>query len=126
MPNRSKAEIHFAELCINYFGEQDVICNGLIFSDRDGGLWDSDIFIKSLNKAILYDGLWHFKKLREGHNIAQVQSRDTIRRKVIRENQATYHTVRDLGKYNADFVVSEFNKFIHSLTFSDTLLQLQK
>lgn len=33
---RSKAEIHFAELCIEYYGKDNVICNKRIFEARTG------------------------------------------------------------------------------------------
>ena len=36
---RSKNEITFANLCIEYFGEYDILCNERIFKDKNGSLW---------------------------------------------------------------------------------------
>lgn len=58
---RSKGEIHFAELCIEYFGKNNIQCNELIFKDNNNNYWDADIFIKTIGVAILYDVL-HIKK----------------------------------------------------------------
>lgn len=54
---RSKGEIHLAELCIEYFGKNNVQCNELIFKDNNNNYWDADIFIKTIGVALLYDGI---------------------------------------------------------------------
>lgn len=122
--NRGKGEIYFAELCINYFGNDDILCNVKMFKDKNGGLWDSDIIIKSLKICILYDGIFHFKKVKKEMNLLQIQTRDKIKRSVILHNGYTYYTIRDLGKFNKEFVIYEFNLFIHKLTFNKVLREL--
>ena len=122
--NRGKAEIYFAELCIKYFGEDEVLCNEKIFKDKNDGLWDADIIIKSLNLSVLYDGIFHFKQVKKGMNLNQIQSRDRIKRNIILDNGYKYYTVKDLGKFNKKFVINEFNLFIHKLNFNITLQKL--
>lgn len=112
---RSKGEIYLAELCIEYFGKNNVQCNELIFKDNNNNYWDADIFIKTIGVALLYDGIWHYKQVRGKHNLKQVQSRDKIKRKVIINNGYSYYTIVDMGKYNETFVFNEFNMFIELL-----------
>ena len=123
---RSKGEIHFSDLCIEYFGKDNILCNELIFKDNNNNYWDAEIFIKSIGMAILYDGIWHYKQVKEKHNLKQVQSRDKIKRQVILNNGYTYYTIKDLGKYNESFIIYEFNLFIHKLNYKNTLNQLKK
>jgi len=123
--NRGKGEIYFAELCIKHFGEDDILCNERIFKDRKGGLWDADIIIKSLKLSVLYDGIFHFKQVKKGMNLNQIQSRDRIKRRVIEDNGYKYYTVKDLGRFKKDFVINEFNLFIHKLTFKYIVQELE-
>ena len=122
--NRGKGEIYFADLCIKYFGEDNILCNEKIFKDKNGGLWDADIVIKSLKLAILYDGVFHFKQVKKGMNLNQIKSRDRIKRRVISDNGYKYYTVKDLGRFNKNFVINEFNLFIHKLNFKNTINEL--
>jgi hypothetical protein len=80
---RSKNEIHFAELCIEYFGQDDIVCNERIFEDTNKNKWDCDVFIKSLKIACLWDGNYHRKQINKNYNLKQVQERDIIKRKVV-------------------------------------------
>ena len=123
---RGKAEIYFSELCITYFGKHDIICNERIFKDSNGNLWDCDIFIKSLKIAILYDGIHHYKKIYKDQKLNQIQARDKIKRSIILDNGYTYYTIKDLGRFNKNFVENEFNLFIHKLHFTNTLNSLIK
>ena len=112
---RSKGEIRFAELCIEYFGKNNVLCNELIFKDNNNNFWDADIFITTIGLGILYNGIWHYEQVREKHNLKQVQSRDNIKQKIIINNGFSYYIVKDMGRYNEQFVIDEFNKFIDLL-----------
>jgi hypothetical protein len=118
---RGKAEIYFSELCIAYFGKDDIICNERIFKDFNGNLWDCDIFIKSLKIAILYDGIHHYKKIYKNQKLDQIRTRDKIKRSVILDNGYTYYTIKDLGSFNTNFVENQFNLFIHKLYFKKVL-----
>ena len=123
---RSKNEILFSELCIEYFGEDDIICNQRIFKDKKGGAWDADAVILSLKIACLWDGNWHFKKLNKKHNLEHVQLRDKWKREIIIDNGYTYYTIKDLGGFNPKFVKEQFDLFIHKLHFKQTLVILNK
>lgn len=118
---RSKNEIAYAELCIEYFGEDDICYNEQIFKDKNGNFWDCDIFIKSLKIAILYDGYyWH-----HGPNVSNKQrARDILKRKIILDNGSTYYTIIDKGKFNKEFVQEQFNLFIHKLHFKNVLSEM--
>jgi hypothetical protein len=118
---RSKAEILFADLCINYFGKDDILTNELYFKDRNGNFWDADIIIKSIKTAVLYNGIWHYKQVRKNQNLNQIQSRDKIKQNIINENGFEYYIVKDLKSFNEDFVKEEFNLFIHQLKFKKCL-----
>lgn len=122
--NRGKNEIYFANLCIKYFGEKDILCNEKIFKDKNGGLWDADIIIKSLKLCVLYDGIFHFKQVKKNMKLKQIQSRDNIKRKLILSSGYTFYTVKDMGKFNKKFVINEFNLFIHKLNFKSTIHQI--
>ena len=56
MPNRSKNEIHFAELCKTIY--KDVLTNMPIFNG-----WDTDVILTNEKIAILWNGVWHHKKI---------------------------------------------------------------
>jgi hypothetical protein len=116
---RSKNEILFSELCIEYFGENDIQCNEQIFKDTNGNFWDCDIYIKSLKIAILWDGwYWHYSL-----NVSKKQkTRDILKRKIILDNSSTYYTIIDKGKYNKQFVQYQFDLFIHKLHFKKVLV----
>lgn len=103
---RSFNEIYFSELCKKVF--KTVLTNEPIF---DG--WDCDVIIQELKISISYDGIWHSKQVRKDHNLKQVQSRDKIKDKIIREKYCYDHyIITDTGKKNKSFVINEFNKFI--------------
>lgn len=121
---RSKNEIVCAELFIEYFGENDIVCNERMFKDKNGNMWDADIVIKSLKIAILYDGNWHRKKCNKKHNLEHVQLRDKWKREIILNNGYTYYTINDFGGFNKEFVQEQFNLFIHKLDFKNCLKKI--
>ena len=108
---RSKNEIYFYELCKNYFN--DVKCNEPMFNG-----WDADIIIEDIKYAILWNGAWHYKKITNKHSVKQVQNRDNIKIEEIINCGYTPYVIKDMGKYDKDFVENEFNKFISLLQFN--------
>ncbi len=101
------------------FGE----CNNSIFVDRNGGKWDADVIIHDHKIAVLWNGAWHFRKLREGHSVAQVQNRDRIKMAVIKANGYIPYVIEDEGlsskeKDRLALVKAEWVKF---LAFVETL-----
>ncbi len=118
---RSKAEICFADLCIKKYGKENILCNELFFKDKKGNLWDADIIIKSLKIAILYNGIFHYKKVYKNQKLDRMIAKDTLKEKIIIENGYTYYIVKDLGKFNKSFVENQFHLFIHKVNFEKTL-----
>jgi hypothetical protein len=102
---RSKNEMLFAEKCKEHFS--DILENTVMF-----GGWDADVIIPSKRIAVLWNGNWHREKLRNGHSVAQVQTRDTIKKGKIQEFGYVAYVIEDYGKYNPTFVESEFQKFL--------------
>jgi hypothetical protein len=105
---RSKNEIYFADLCKQKFNS--VKTNEPIF---DG--WDADIIIEDLKIAILWNGIWHYKKIKKSHSVAQVQNRDKIKLEKIKACGYIAYVIQDLGKFDTNFVDVEFEKFCGSL-----------
>lgn len=101
---RSKNEIYFAELCKEnfYILENEPMFNG----------WDSDIILPDLKIAVLWNGVWHYKKITEKHSVKQVQNRDKI--KIMEIISAGYepYIIKDMGKQNKKFVEEQFQIFL--------------
>jgi hypothetical protein len=102
---RSKNEILFADKCRIEFGH--ILENVPMFEG-----WDADVIIPSKKIAVLWNGNWHRKKLREGHSVKQVQNRDRIKLKKIRDNGYLPYVIEDYGRYNPVFVEQQFHKFL--------------
>lgn len=100
---RSKNEILFAELCVE-FGK--VITNAPIFNG-----WDADVILQDHKVAILWNGIWHHKKITKKHSVKQVQNRDKIKIKEIISAGFTPYIINDMGSENRDFVLDQFNIF---------------
>ncbi len=114
---RSKNEIHFANLCKEIFDTQE---NQPLFKDKNGNYWDADIILPKLRIAVLWNGIWHYKKIRAKHSVKQVQSRDEIKISIIEDNGYIPYVIKDLGKENAEFVQSEFKIFLQWLNKNGT------
>lgn len=113
-PHRSKGESLFFDLCVQYFRDTEVLSNPQMFIDNNGNAWDCDIVIPKYKVCIAYNGIYHYEDLRGTHKLKQVQSRDKIKKTVIFDNQFIQYIVKDLGRFNAEFVHREFHKFIFS------------
>ena len=105
---RSKNEIYFAELCTQYF--QHITTNDPIFVSKNGN-WDADVIVHDHKIAVLWNGAWHYKTIRKGHSLKQVQTRDKIKLDVIVKNGFISYTIIDMGRANKTFVEIEFDKF---------------
>lgn len=103
---RSKNEIAFYELCKKYFN--NVKHNEAIFNG-----WDADIIIEDLKIAILWNGKWHYEKIKKEHSVEQVQNRDKIKIKEIENAGYIPYIIKDLGKYNLEKVNNEFKFFLN-------------
>ena len=104
---RSKNEKYFCELCEKHF--KNVKHNDPIFNG-----WDADVIIEDIKVAVLWNGKWHYEKIKEGHSVEQVQNRDKIKIKEIKNCGYTPYVIKDMGKYNPQFVEEEFKKLLKS------------
>jgi hypothetical protein len=102
---RSKNEKYFCELCEKHF--KNVKHNEPIFNG-----WDADIIIDDIKVAVLWNGIWHYEKITENHSLQQIQNRDKIKIEEIIKCGYEPYIIKDMGKYNPQFVEEEFNKFI--------------
>ena len=102
---RSKNEIYFCELCKKHF--KNVLHNEQKFNG-----WDADIIIEDIKVAVLWNGKWHYEKITEKHSVEQVQNRDKIKIEEIKKLGYIPYIIKDMGKYNPNFVENEFQKLI--------------
>jgi hypothetical protein len=105
---RSKNEIYFYELCKDKFNK--VLSNEPMFNG-----WDADVIIEDIKTAILWNGKWHYEKIKKEHSVEQVQNRDKIKLMEIENMGYKSYVIKDLGKANKEFVEKEFKKFIDNL-----------
>ena len=105
---RSKNEIYFCDLCEKYFN--NVSHNESIFNG-----WDADVIIEDIKFAILWNGKWHYEKIKKEHSVKHVQNRDNIKIKEITKCGYIPYIIKDMGKYNKTFVDEQFNIFIEFL-----------
>jgi hypothetical protein len=104
-PRRSKNEMLFAELCLQNFGR--VLTNEPMFNG-----WDADVILVEERVAVLWNGIWHFKKITKKHSVKQVQTRDKIKIEEIRKAGYVPYVIEDLGQFNKEKVAKEFEKFV--------------
>jgi len=114
---RSKNEIEFFELCKKKF--KNVINNEPMFNG-----WDADIILLDLKIAVLWNGKWHYEKIKSNHSVEQIQNRDKIKIKEIKSCNFIPYVIKDLGKENHKKVKMEFEKFIKYV--EKTCLQTNK
>lgn len=111
---RSKNEIYFCELCEKNF--KSVEHNIPMFNN-----WDADVIIHDFKIAILWNGPWHYKKIKENHSVEQVQNRDNIKINEIIKTGYIPYIIRDDGKYKPEFVREKFKEFIEYLKTTKTI-----
>lgn len=104
---RSKNEICFAEYCESYFGKENVSTNEPFF---DG--WDADVILHGQKIAILWNGAWHYKQISKTQSLKQVKARDKVKNAIIHKYGYTPYVIKDMDKYNPDFVQQEFEIFL--------------
>ena len=103
---RSKNEIYFSKLCETHF--KNVLTNEQMFNG-----WDADVILINEKVGILWNGKWHYEKITKKHSVEQVQNRDKIKIHEILKYGYTPYTIKDMGKYNKEFVDTEFEKFLN-------------
>ena len=121
---RSKNEIYFGELLKQGFPNLDIKFNEPILSGNGSQKWDADVIIREFKLAVCWNGLWHYQQIGKKHSLVQVQSRDKIKAKVIKNLGFKQYIVIDLEKYNPKFVEEEFAAFIGWLKLKGILLDV--
>lgn len=106
---RSKNEIYFAELCKLKF--EKVLTNEQMFLG-----WDADVILQSEKVAVLWNGKWHFEKLAANHSVKQVQNRDRLKIKAIRDCGFKEYVIEDLGSFDPIFVQEKFGELVNWLS----------
>jgi len=99
---RSKNEILLFEYCKKEY--KDVLSNENLFNG-----WDADIIINDFKLAILWNGVWHYKKVTKNHSLKQVKNRDLIKIKEIKKMGYEPYIIKDMGKHDPEFVKKEFD-----------------
>lgn len=112
---RSKNEIYFAELCKKLFN--NVTVNEQIFNG-----WDADVILNDQKIAVLWNGKWHYNKIKKDHSVKQVQNRDRIKINEIKKCGYSPYIIKDMGKFNKEFVEKEFEKFKHNIAACEKLV----
>ena len=105
---RSKNEIEFCELCKNYF--DNVEHNKPMFNG-----WDADVILPDIKFAILWNGKVHYEPIFGQANFNRVINRDKIKLKDIQNAGYIPYIIKDVGKYNDNFVQEKFDEFIEVL-----------
>ena len=72
--------------------------------------WDADVIIEDYKIAVMWNGVWHYKKITENHSVEQVKNRDKIKIKEITNCGYEPYIIKDLGGYDTEFVEKEFKK----------------
>lgn len=101
---RSKNEKYFCELCEKHF--KNVTHNIPKFNG-----WDADVIIDDVRIAVLWNGKWHYEKITQKHSVLQVQTRDKIKISEIKKQGYEPYVIKDMGSYDPQFVIDEFEKF---------------
>jgi hypothetical protein len=105
---RSKNETLFAEMCSEHF--KHVETNKPMFEG-----WDADVVVHDVKIAVLWNGIWHYVKVRRNVYLDQIESREKIRIDCIRRAGYEPYIIKDMGKYDPKFVKSKFDEFIGHL-----------
>lgn len=101
---RSKNEMCFFEYCEENF--KKVLSNESIFNG-----WDADIIIEDIKVAILWNGIWHYKKITEKHDLDKITEREN--RKIIEIKKCGYipYIIKDMGGFDEEKVEMEWEIF---------------
>lgn len=105
---RSKNEIYFSELCKQKF---------LIVKDNEPMFngWDADVILINEKIGVLWNGIWHYKKVRVQHSVEAVQARDKAKIEQIINCGYKPYVIKDTGSHKKQFVESEFKIFCNWL-----------
>ncbi len=101
---RSKNEIHFGNLCEEYYGN-------VKFNENMFNGWDADVILLDKKIAVLWNGIWHYEKVTKKHSLRQVKNRDSIKINEIKKMGFIPYVIKDMGSENPQFVEEQFEIF---------------
>lgn len=104
---RSKNEIIFSNMCIKYFGKNNVLTNPRMFNG-----FDADVVIQTRKIAIEWNGLWHYKKVRKDHKFEQTKARDKLKSKYIRSKGYHLIKIKDIRSFRKNTAKVAFEKIL--------------
>ncbi len=61
---------------------------------------------------MLWNGAWHYKEISKKNSLLQIQNRDKIKLKEIEKFGYTPYVIKDMGKFNKDFVNEKWLEFL--------------
>jgi len=102
---RSKNEIFFYNLCKKTF--TNISNNEKFFNG-----WDADVILHNEKIAILWNGIWHYKKITKKHSLKQTKNRDKLKIDEIKKCGYKPYIIKDMGRYNPKFVKKQFQLFL--------------
>ena len=108
--NRSKNEIYFANLCAEHYL---TLTNIKMFEG-----WDSDVILPEHKIAVMWNGIFHYKKIARSHNLEAVQRRDKLKIEAIIRCGYSPYVIIDMGSYRPSFVEEQFYLFESTMIFS--------
>ena len=113
---RSKNEMLFCQMCEEFFS--NVEHNKPMFNG-----WDADVIIHDIKYAVLWNGKWHYVEIMKKKNtLKAIQNRDRIKENEIAKANWNLYVIKDMGKYNPNFVKAKFDEFIEFLRLRGILM----
>lgn len=101
---RSKNEIYFAELCMEWYS--NVATNKKMFEG-----WDCDVILLDHKIAIAWNGFYHYHQIWVRQPLYKVQERDAKKEIAFTKNGYIFYIIKDLGKHDKKFVRQQFEIF---------------
>ena len=86
----------------------------LVSNDDKEFIVDYEIVEKSetiKNVFLVWNGIWHYKKVKEKHDPVDVRRRDKLKVQAIKDCGYFPYIIKDMGKHNKTFVEQEFDIF---------------
>tara|TARA_B110000014_G_C19951455_1_gene492307 strand:- start:365 stop:676 length:312 start_codon:yes stop_codon:yes gene_type:complete len=73
--------------------------------------WDADVIVKSIRYAVRWNGIWHYKQICKTTTLESIQKRDALKEAAIKNHGYNLFIVKDMGKFNKEFVEEQFEIF---------------
>ena len=104
---RSKAEKYLENQLSNIFPDLKIKYNDRTLLDGK----ELDVYIPKINLAVEWNGIFHFKKMRDNHSLSKIKQNDLIKLNECKKLQIDLYVVKDLTSNNR-FIKEETDKII--------------